>query len=359
MTCAIYDSNLDAVTERSNHTGTQPASTIYDLEDVVHEFSFITDLEECCETLTTELDTLRDDIFGEGELNSLITTLRNEILADIADIVADIADLEDRATDLEASVTTLTNSLAAINQAITSLGAIKANLDSPTFVGIPKAPTPPSTSNDTTIATTAFVKAVSVPLGTILPYAASGAPDTNWLIANGQAVSRTSYAALFTLIGTTYGTGDGSTTFNLPNLSYRVPMGTGNSGTTTYTLGMQGGAEKHTLTTNEMPSHVHTGSTTSNGDHGHTVIDPGHTHQINPAATTDDTQGPGNFLVNNTDRGYNNTIRQDAILPSNTGIAIGLNGTHTHFLDVASTGGNQSHNNMQPFLVINFIIKVL
>lgn len=58
-----------------------------------------------------------------------------------------------------------------------------------------------------------------------MPYAGSSAPNTSWLIADGSGVSRTTYAALFTAIGTTYGAGDGSTTFNLPNLIGKAPFG--------------------------------------------------------------------------------------------------------------------------------------
>lgn len=68
-----------------------------------------------------------------------------------------------------------------------------------------------------------------VPVGTVLPYAGSAAPNSLYLLCDGSAVSRTTYAALFALIGTTYGVGDGSTTFNLPDLRGRVPVGKGSN----------------------------------------------------------------------------------------------------------------------------------
>lgn len=80
------------------------------------------------------------------------------------------------------------------------------------------APTPASTRNDTTIATTAWVRSNSVPAGTVIAFAANANPS-GYILCNGAAVSRTTYAALFEVIGTTYGAGDGSTTFNLPNLT--------------------------------------------------------------------------------------------------------------------------------------------
>ncbi len=95
-----------------------------------------------------------------------------------------------------------------------------APLASPTFTGDPKAPTPSAGDNDTSVATTAFVTGAvttATPPGTVITFAANSIP-TGWLKCNGAAVSRTTYAALFAAIGATYGAGDGSTTFNLPDL---------------------------------------------------------------------------------------------------------------------------------------------
>lgn len=104
--------------------------------------------------------------------------------------------------------------------------------------------------------------------GTIVPWGGTTAP-TGWLECDGAAVSRTTYADLFTAIGTTYGSGDGSTTFNVPDVRGRTVCGKDNMGGTAAnrltsgstidgsTLGTAGGAQTHTLSSGEMPSHGH------------------------------------------------------------------------------------------------------
>ena len=95
------------------------------------------------------------------------------------------------------------------------------------------------------------------PAGNISMCGGSSAP-TGWLLCDGSAVSRTTYADLFTAIGTTWGVGDGSTTFNLPDLRSRSPIGAGQgSGLSNRTLASTGGAETHTLTASQMPAHSH------------------------------------------------------------------------------------------------------
>ncbi len=110
----------------------------------------------------------------------------------------------------------------------------KAMIDSPTFTGTPAAPTAGSSTNTTQLATTAFVQTavgalVTIPSGMLAPFAGTSAP-TGWFLCYGQAVSRTTYAALFTAIGTTYGTGDGTSTFNLPDLRGRTIAGVDDMG---------------------------------------------------------------------------------------------------------------------------------
>jgi microcystin-dependent protein len=117
----------------------------------------------------------------------------------------------------------------------------------------------------------------AIPAGSVMDYAGATAPS-GWLLCAGQAVSRSTYADLFTAISTTYGVGDGSTTFNLPDLRGRVAVGkddmngtaanritSGGSGITGTTLGAAGGTQTHTLTTSEMPAHTHGGVLTSSG----------------------------------------------------------------------------------------------
>jgi microcystin-dependent protein len=106
------------------------------------------------------------------------------------------------------------------------------------------------------------------PTGVVLPFAGPTAP-TGWLLCFGQAVSRTTYADLFAALGTAHGTGDGSTTFNLPDLRGRVAGGkdnmggsaasrltTAGAGVDGATLGAAGGAQTHTLTNGQLPTSV-------------------------------------------------------------------------------------------------------
>lgn len=140
-----------------------------------------------------------------------------------------------------------------------------------------------------------FGDAPDVPAGVIAMFGAAAAP-AGWLLCDGTAVSRTTYAALFAVIGTTFGVGDGSTTFNLPDLRGRFPLGKAAAGTGS-TLGGTGGTLEHTHTgpshTHTGPSHTHSwsGSTgadaTSAGSHLHSG--PLHDHSIAHTHTFSDT----------------------------------------------------------------------
>lgn len=160
------------------------------------------------------------------------------------------------------------------------------------------------------------------PSGAILQFAGSSAP-ANWLLCDGALVSRTTYANLFTAIGTTYGAGDGSTTFKLPDLRGRVPIGAGQgSGLQNRLIAATGGAETHTLTTSELAAH----------DHNVTVT---------KRVTDDDATGGSPFSMLVASRNVS------------TSSETAVDGAETD-----NTGGGQAHNNMQPFLVLNHIIKV-
>lgn len=158
------------------------------------------------------------------------------------------------------------------------------------------------------------------PAGVVLPFAGASAP-TGWLLCFGQAVSRTTYATLFTALGTTYGAGDGSTTFALPDLRGRVAAGeddmggtaasrltTAGSGVNGAALGATGGAQTHTLDVTQIPAHTH---------------------------------GTG---------GDNLTV--------SAGAQSVRYGNNLNTLATSSTGGGLAHNNTQPTIVLNYIIKI-
>ena len=159
-----------------------------------------------------------------------------------------------------------------------------------------------------------FPPEMLMPVGVVLPYVSSNAPN-GWLNCLGQELYRGDYPALFAVIGTTYGAGNGSTTFNLPNLAGRVVVGQGaGSGLTNRSMGATGGAETHTLTADEMPSHSH--------DVSNTVQKSG----VNT---------PGSL-----DNGGDEIDTVTTVTTAST-----------------SQGSGVAHNNMQPFAVLNYIIR--
>ena len=143
----------------------------------------------------------------------------------------------------------------------------------------------------------------SFPVGAVVNYAGTSAPSL-WLFCYGQNVSRSTYAALFAAIGTTYGVGDGSTTFGLPDLRGRVIAGKDDMGGTSANrltnqsggldgdvLGTSGGAETHTLTTAQLAAHTHTIKALGSGSNGLSSGTGGES-VANPGTTS--SQGSGN-----------------------------------------------------------------
>lgn len=155
--------------------------------------------------------------------------------------------------------------------------------------------------------------ATAAPSGMLAPFAGATAPE-GWLLCDGSAVSRADYALLFDAIGTTYGVGNGTTTFNLPNLKGRIPVGRDAAQTEFDVLGETGGEKAHVLTTPEMPSHTHA-----------------------PA------EG-GSFIATGAGSSNQNWVGTAASFHINT--------------TTAATGGGGAHNNLQPYVVMNWIIRL-
>lgn len=163
----------------------------------------------------------------------------------------------------------------------------------------------------------------STPLGTITAFAGASAPG-GWLLCYGQAISRTTYAGLFAAISTTFGTGDGSTTFNVPDLRGRVPAGQDDMGGSSANrltapgttlggidgdvLGATGGAETHVITEAQLARHRHNNE------------------------TKDDNGGGANSTISNGGSGFVVSINTDY------------------------TGNDVGHNNVQPTIIVNYII---
>ncbi len=166
-----------------------------------------------------------------------------------------------------------------------------------------------------------------VPAGSVEAFAGSVVPS-GWLMCDGSLVSKTTYYHLYNTIGNAYGSGDANN-FVLPDLRSRQVMGAGSgAGLTSRSLGQTGGEENHTLTINEMPVH------------NHGVTDPGHAHSY-----------VNNVGDQNTDNAFaTQTAADDADYNQTTG-------SSTTGISINNAGGGQSHNVMDPFLVLNYIIK--
>lgn len=199
----------------------------------------------------------------------------------------------------------------------------------------------------TTDAATVGQVQASTPVGALVLYAGSAAP-TGWLLCYGQAVSRVTYATLFAAIGTTYGTGDGSTTFNVPDMRGRIGAGKDNMGGTSASrltetvlgenpanLGAKGGSQSHTLTTAQIPSHTHSFSGTTN-------TTGAHTHGIK--------------LLSSGGGGTSGSIATSGV---DSGTQSTSNGDHSHTFSgtTGSAGSGEAHNNLQPTMIFNIIIK--
>jgi microcystin-dependent protein len=187
-----------------------------------------------------------------------------------------------------------------------------------TFATSPTAPTPTTGDNTTKVATTAFVNASiaanpSVLTGSLLMWPTTSAPS-GYLNCDGTAVSRSTYATLYGVIGTTFGTGDGSTTFNLPNYTNRMPYGT--------TIGTTGGSADAIVVS-----------------HTHTITDPQHSH-----------------LYSNSAGGSGGTLPAYPVAANDASLTRVTSSSSTG-ISINTTGSSGTNANLPPYLGINFIIK--
>lgn len=186
-----------------------------------------------------------------------------------------------------------------------------------------------------------------IPLGSAIPYFGTTAPNSAFVLPYGQAISRTTYATLFALFSTTYGVGDGSSTFNVPDLRGRVIAGKDNMGGSSAnrltdqsggldgdTLGDTGGEETHVITEAELAAHTHSVTTTA---HSHTTT-------LGRHSTDSGTGGSTGYYTYNGGNQTNDAVASSSASPNGT---------------AASTGSSTAHNNVQPTIIANYILRVI
>lgn len=187
------------------------------------------------------------------------------------------------------------------------------------------------TADDDAVTVAQLSNVSGAPVGAIFDYAGS-TPPSGYFLCYGQAISRSTYAALFAVVGTTFGSGDGSTTFNLPDLRGRVAAGKDDMGGTAAgrlttagsavdgtSIGSAGGTQSVTLSSSQMPSHTHAGTTDT--------------------TTTAQTAGSAPFQIGG------------GALPVVSSVG------HSHSFTTNAAGGDEAHNNVQPTMVFNKIIR--
>jgi microcystin-dependent protein len=195
--------------------------------------------------------------------------------------------------------------------------------------------------------------------GAITAFAGTGAPG-GWLICDGSSLLKIDYPDLFGVIGTTYGSTD-EDHFSLPDLRGRVPVGRDTQQAPFHDLGNKSGEINHTLSVAEMPVHSHGGSTGT--------VSSGHTHNFSTGTNSADhshgMMGSGKLATANVSGTNVSYVYSGGASQGNTsgisanhthsGTTGDINQNHTH--SVAAQGSGGAHNNLQPYIVLNYIIK--
>jgi microcystin-dependent protein len=261
-------------------------------------------------------------------------------------------DLNDYLSLSSASSTYLSQTNASTNY------ATKEYADNAVSALVDSAPSTLNTLNELAAAlgddanfATTITNALS-PVGSVTAYALA-TPPAGWLLCDGTVHNISSYPALGAGLGSTYG-GNGTTTFAVPNLKGRIPVGLDSSQTEFDTRGETGGAKTHTLTSSEIPAHSHPNTAAFTGTAGTTGNDsPDHAHNITwdgvgAAAGGISVWGlQGNTNPKST--GGATARHQHSFTPSGTIAMTNAN----------NTGGGGAHNNLQPYLVMNYIIRAV
>jgi microcystin-dependent protein len=198
------------------------------------------------------------------------------------------------------------------------------------------------------------------PIGSISVFAGPTAPPGH-LLCNGQVLSRSSYLKLFEKIGTVYNSGsESSTEFRLPNINGRVVAGIDKNNSKFNELGKTGGSKTHNLTLNQMPRHTHIQNEHTHTQNSHAHTQDSHNHGVsigwNPSGWEAANFGLGGF------GSFTNTVAVTGGWDiGSTGVAPAIqNNTATNNPTTATNqnaGGSQSHNNIQPYIVMNYVIR--
>lgn len=221
---------------------------------------------------------------------------------------------------------------------------------------------------ETAVASAGGASGGGPPTGSMLMYAAATAP-TGYLLCDGAAVSRTTYADLFAVIGTTYGTGDGTTTFNVPDFQVRVPVGAG----TGKTLGASDGVAETSRNANRTHSHGHgssgsgsvsltSGAGSSHSHSANTYTASSHTHTIGTSTGGSTTAASGTAVTLPTKAYVDGHTHGGNTGGTSTGVTgtSGSEASHTHSVSggvSVSTSVSSNTTPESPFTVVNYIIK--